>query len=140
MEVSIVTSSTKTNLVIVLEFCLVWGVLLEVDHLSDLGVRSSRESFGLTKSNSFVGIEGSSEFITVINTEDSGVEFDVHGKLKVRPVVAFSRFSILGDFVALEEDTLGKSSVLLSVLDQMKGIIFKVVHHSNVVYAEVFIR
>jgi hypothetical protein len=113
---------------------------LRVDHSSDLRVRGSGESFRLTKSNSFVGIEGSSEFITVVNTEDSGVEFNVHGELKVGPVIAFSRFAIFRDFMALEEDTLGKSGVLLSVLNQMKGIVFKVVHHGDVVYAEVFIR
>lgn len=71
MEVSIVTSSTEADFVIVLEFSLVWGVLFEVNHLSHLGVGSSGKGFRITELDSFVGIERSSEFITVINAEDS---------------------------------------------------------------------
>jgi hypothetical protein len=67
--------------------------------------------------NSFVRVESSGEFITVINTEYSRIEFQVHGKLKVRPVEAFSRLSILGNFMTLKENSLRESCVLLSIFD-----------------------
>jgi hypothetical protein len=41
--------------------------------------------------------------------------------------------------MAFKEDTLGESSVLLSILNQMEGIVFEIVHHSNLVYAEVLV-
>jgi hypothetical protein len=140
VKVSVSTATTESDFIVVLHLTCIWGVLFEVDHSAGFLVRIFGETFGVSKVDSFVGVESLCEFVTVVHTEDTRVNLEVHGHHKVFPGVAVSRSAVLGDFVALEENTLGKTSVLLSVLNDMDGIIFEVVHHSALVDTEVLLR
>ena len=137
MEVSVGTATTKSDFVVVLHLSLIWRILFEVDHFAGLLVRIVGEALGVTKADTLVGVEGSSEIITVVDTEDSGVDREIHGEGEVLPGVALGRAAISGDSMALKENTLGKTSVLLSVFNDVDGVIVQVVHHSALVDAEV---
>jgi hypothetical protein len=137
VEVSVGTATTKSDFVVVLHLSLIWGILFEVNHFAGLLVRIIGKTFRVSKVDTLVGVEGLGEIITVVHAEDSGVNREVHGHGEILPGVALGGASVLGDLMALEENTLGKTSVLLSVFDDVDGIIVQVVHHGALVDAEV---
>jgi len=139
VEVSVGTATTKSDFIVVLHLTCIWRILFEVNHSASLLVRIIGKAFGVTESDTFVSVEGLGEFITVVNAEDSGVNIKVHRHVKVRPGVALRRASVFGYLVSLKEDTLGESSVLLSVLNDVDGVVIKVVHHSALVDSEVLL-
>jgi len=140
VEVSVSTATTKSDFVVVLHLSSIWRVLLEVNHFAGLLVRIIGKAFGVSEVDAFVSVEGESEVIAVVDAEDSGVNLNVHGHVEVLPGVAVSRTAIPRDSVALKENTLGKTSVLLSVLNDVHGVIIQVVHHSALVDSEVLGR
>lgn len=137
VEVSVSTATTKSDFVVVLHLSCIWRVLLEVNHFAGLLVRIVGKTFRVSEVDTFVSVEGESEVITVVDAEDSGVNGNVHGHAEVPPGVAVSGTAILGDSVALKEDSLGKTSILLSVLNDVHGVVIQVVHHGALVDAEV---
>lgn len=139
MEVSVGTATTKSDFVVVLHLSLIWRILLEVNHFAGLLVRIIGKSLRVLEVHTLVSVEGFSEIITVVHAEDSGVNLEIHGKVEVLPGVAGSRTTILGDSMALKENTLGKTSILLSVLNDVDGVIVQVVHHGALVDAEVLV-
>jgi len=139
VEVSVGTATTKSDFIVVLHLTCIWRILFEVNHSASLLVRIIGKAFGVTESDTFVSVEGLGEFITVVNAEDSGVNIKVHRHVKVLPGVALRRASVFGYLVSLKEDTLGESSVLLSVLNDVDGVVIKVVHHSALMDSEVLL-
>ena len=55
-------------------------------------------------------------------------------------MVGSSSLSICWDFVALEENSLGQASVLLSVFQNVNSVILQVIEQGALVDAEVFDR
>jgi len=123
VEVSVGTATTKSDFVVVLHLSLIWRILLEVNHFAGLLVRIIGEALRVTKVDTLVSVEGFSEIVTIVHAEDSGVDREIHGEVEVLPGVALSRAAISGDSMALKENTLGKTSVLLSVLNDVDGVI-----------------
>lgn len=139
MEVSVGTATTKSDFVVVLHLSLIWRILLEVNHFAGLLVRIIGKSLRVLEVHTLVSVEGFSEIITVVHAEDSGVNLEIHGEVEVLPGVAGGRTTVLGNSMALKENTLGKTSILLSVLNDVDGVIVQVVHHSALVDAEVLV-
>jgi len=88
---------------------------------------------------SLTGIEGTCEGVTVIDTEDSSIDVQIHRYGEIGPVDGGGRFAINRDLVALEENSLGESGILLPVLKNMDGVVFQVVEHGALVDTEVLI-
>ena len=139
MEVAIVTAATEFDLVIVLALGSVWGVLLVVNHGASGLVGVLGEGFGRAEAVSLSLVEFAGEGITVIHAEDSFVDLEVHGELEITPVVGLGGAAVSGDLVALEEDTLGQTGILLPVFEDVDGVVFEVVEHRALMDAEVLV-
>jgi len=137
VEVSVGTATTKSDFVVVLHLSLIWRILFEVNHFAGLLVRIIGKGLRVSEVDALVGVEGLGEIVTVVYAEHSGVNREVHGHGEISPGVALSRASVLGNFMALKENTLGKTSVLLSIFDDVDGVIVQVVHHGALVDTEV---
>jgi hypothetical protein len=96
-------------------------------------------TFWLTKSNTFVGEESSGKFITVTDSEDSLVHIEVDANVKIAPNVVFGLVFGIWEFVSLQEDSLRDSRVLDSWLDDVDGVIVKVVVDGALSNSEVLV-
>ena len=127
LESLVGSSSLKKHLNVVLHFSLIWGSLLVVDHQSSLGEEILWVAFWSVEWNTLVGEEPSSEFVAVDNSEDSCVDIEVHADVEVLPNVVFGWVFWVWELVSLHEDTLWDSRVLNSWLNNVDGVIIKVV-------------
>lgn len=139
VKVTIVTTTTKAHFKIIFEFSLIRRVLLEVDHGAGVLVEVIGECFTVSKLMTLLGIEVTREGVAVVDTEDAAIDVQVHRAGKITPVVGSGCFAINGYFVALKENSLGESSVLLPVLQNVDGVVLQVVEHGALVNAEVLI-
>ena len=76
---------------------------------------------------SFVGVESSGEIIAVDDSENSSVHIEVHSNVKVLPDVVLGWILWSWELVSLHEDSLWNSGVLNSWLDDVDGIVIKIV-------------
>ena len=79
------------------------------------------------KSSSLVGVESSGEIIAVNDSENSSVHIEVHSNVKVLPDVVLGWILWSWELVSLHEDSLWNSRVLNSWLDDVDGIVIKIV-------------
>jgi len=121
------SSSLKEHLDVVLHLSLVWRSLLVVDHQPGLGEKILWVALRWVKSYSFVGVESSSEIIAVDDSENSSVHIEVHSNVKVLPDVVLGWIFWSWELVSLQEDSLRNSGVFNSWLDNVDGIIIKIV-------------
>ena len=127
LESLVWSSSLKEHLDVVLHLSLVWRSLLVVDHQPGLGEKICWVALRWVKSNSLVGEESSGEVIAVDDSENSSVHIEVHSNVEVLPDVILGWVLWSWELVSLHEDSLGNSRVLNSWLDDVKGIVIKVV-------------
>jgi len=83
--------------------------------------------FWSAESNTLVGVESSGEIIAVDNSENSSVHIEVHSNVKVLPDVVLGWILWSWELVSLHEDSLWNSGVLNSWLDDVDGIVIKIV-------------
>jgi hypothetical protein len=101
--------------------------LFEVDHGSGVSEQVLWVAFWATKGNTLVGEESPGEIITVNDSEDSLVHIEVDANVEVLPDVVFRLVLWVWELVSLQEDSLWDSRVLNSWLDDVDGIIVKIV-------------
>lgn len=125
---SLVGSATlEKHLNVVLHFSLIWGSLLVVYHQSGLGEEILRVAFWSVEWNTLVGEETSGEFIAVDDSEDSCVHIKVHANVQVLPNVVLGWVLWVWQLVSFHEDSLWDSGVLNSWLDDVDGVVIKIV-------------
>ena len=127
LESLVWSSSLKEHLDVVLHLSLVWRSLLVVDHQPSSGEKIFWVALRWVKSNSFIGVESSGEVITVNDSENSSVHIEVHSDVKVLPDVVIGWIFWSWELVSLHEDSLGDSGVLNSWLDDVDGVVIKIV-------------
>jgi len=124
---------------VVLHLGLIWGSLFEVDHGSGMGEEVLWVTFWASESNSFVGEESSGKVITVTDSEDSLVNIEVHADVEIAPDVVFGLVLWVWELVSLHEDSLWDSRVLDSWLDDVNGIIVKIVVNGALSNSEILV-
>ena len=115
------------NFYVVLHLSLIWWSLFEVDHGSGVSEEVLWVAFWGAKSNTFVGEESPGKVIAVNDSEDSLVHIEVDANIEVLPDVVFRLVLWVWELVSLQEDSLWDSRVLNSWLDDVDGIIVKIV-------------
>ena len=108
-------------------FSQIGRVLLEVDHGTGRGELVIWEALGHAQFGSLIGVELASEIVAVNNAEHSAVNIQIHAEAEISPHVNGVVLAWHGELVALEEDSLWDTSVLNAVLDDVDGVILKVV-------------
>jgi hypothetical protein len=121
------SATLEKHLNVVLHLGLVWGSLFVVDHQSGLGEEILWIAFGSVECKSLVSEETSGEFIAVDDSEHSCVNIEVHANVEVLPDVVLGWVRWVWQLVSLHEDTLWNSGVLNSWLNDVDGVIIKVV-------------
>jgi len=106
MKVTIVTAASKAHFEVVLELSLVWRVLFVVDHCASSLVRVLRKSFIVSELLTLLCVERAREVVTVIDTEDSFIDFQIHRHGNISPVVGRGSAPVNGYFVTLKENSL----------------------------------
>jgi hypothetical protein len=127
LESLVWSSSLKEHLDVVLHLSLVWRSLLVIDHQPGLGEKILWVALRWVKSSSLVGVESSGEIIAVDDSENSSVHIEVHSNVKVLPDVVLGWILWSWELVSLHEDSLWNSGVLNSWLDNVDGIVIKIV-------------
>jgi hypothetical protein len=84
-------------------------------------------AFWGAKSNTFVGEESPGKVIAVNDSEDSLVDIEVDTNVEIAPDVVFRLIIRVWELVPLQEYSLWNSGVLNSWLDDVDGIIVKIV-------------
>ena len=77
--------------------------------------------------DTLVGIESPGEVIAVDNSENSLVDVEVDANVEVLPNVVFGLVLWVRQLVSLQEDSLRDTGVLDSWLDDVDGVVIKVV-------------
>jgi len=101
--------------------------LLEVDHSSGVSEEIFWVSLRGSKSDSLVGVESLGEIIAVNDSENSLVDIEVDTNVEVLPDVVFRLVIWIWKLMSLQKDSLRHSRVLNSWLDDVDGVIVKVV-------------
>lgn len=121
------SSTLKLNFNVVFHLSLIWRSLFEVDHCSGVSEKIFWVSLRGTESNTLIGIESSSEIITVNNSENSLVDIEVNSNIKVLPEIVLGLVFWVWKLVSLQKDSLWNSGVLNSWLNNMDCVIVEVV-------------
>ena len=137
---SLVRATTlKLHLDVLLDLSLIRRSLLVVNH----GASVSEVVIGLAlrsvQGAALVLVETSREVIAVNNSEDTLVHVQVAAQVEISPGVVSGL--IIGErkLVSLEEDALGDTRVLNARLDDVKGVVIKVIEDDALADAEVFV-
>jgi len=96
-------------------------------------------SLWLTESDSLVSKESSSEIITVDDSENSLVDIEVDSNVKIFPEVVLRLVFWEWKLVSLQKDSLRDTGVLNSWLDDVDGVIVKVVEDDTFSNSVVFV-
>jgi len=127
LEVLVGAATLEKHLDVVLVLSQIGRVLLEVDHGTSSGEFVIWEALGTTQVSSLIGVELASEIVTVDNTEHSAVNIQIHAEAEIGPDVDGIIHAWHGELVALEEDTLWDAGVLNAVLNDVDGVVLKIV-------------
>ena len=84
-----------------------------------------------SESDSLVGVESPGEIIAVNDSENSLVDIEVDTNVEVLPDVVFRLVIWIWKLMSLQKDSLRHSRVLNSWLDDVDGVIVKVVVDST---------
>jgi hypothetical protein len=133
------SSTLKLNFNVVFHLSLIWRSLFEVDHCSGVSEKIFWVSLRGTESNTLIGIESSSEIITVNNSENSLVDIEVNSNIKVLPEIVLGLVFWVWKLVSLQKDSLWNSRVLNSWLNNMDGVIIEVVVDNALSNSVVFV-
>jgi len=106
VKVTIETAASKSNFEVVLELSLIWRALFVVDHCPSSLVRILRKSFAVSEHFTFLGVEMAREVVTVVDTEDSFIDFQIHWQANITPVVRLGSVTVNRYFVTLKENSL----------------------------------
>lgn len=87
MEVLVWTATLEGNLNVFLVLSEIWWSLLEVNHSAGVNEWVVWQLLRSTEGNALVGEESAGEVVTVVNVEDTLVEFDVNANVEVSPGV-----------------------------------------------------
>ena len=138
MEVLVGATTLEHHFDVILVFSQIWWVLFHVDHGTSVHEWIIRDSLRGTECNALVSVEASGELVTVIDTENSSVEVDVTTNVKVFPVVSLDAAGS-GYEMSLKENALRNTRVSNFGLEDVSGVIFKVVVDGALAKAVVFI-
>ena len=106
--------------------CKIGWVLFHVDHSSSVSEWVIRESLWHTNVKSLVRVVSFCEVITVNDSEHSRINIEIRAEFKICPVV-ISRLVWFRQLVSLEEYSLWDSGILYSALNDVDGVIIKVI-------------
>ena len=84
------------------------------------------EVFWTANVNTFVGVESLGEVVTIDDAENSRVDIKIAAEFQIGPIDKGCVAS-LGQFVSLKEDSLRNSRVLNAALNDVDGVIVKIV-------------
>lgn len=152
---SLVWSTTlKSDLDVFFHLGLIWWSLFHVNHSSSVSEEVFWVFLASVQFNSLVGEESSSEIITVNKSEISGVDVEGDAVVEISPgEISLTRafigsikiwvFSVVilevWELMSLEENTLWDTRVLNSWLENMNGIVIKIVVQNTFSDSEVFV-
>ena len=102
-------------------------VLLHCDHSSGLDEGILWVLLWGIQCDSLVGIEALCEIISINDSEHSAVDVEVDSNVKVSPLVGLGFLPWDEHLMTLQENALGDSSVLNSVLKDMQCVVIKVI-------------
>jgi hypothetical protein len=114
-------------------------ILFHIDHCSSLFERIVGIRLWAVKRNTFILEELAGELVTINNSKDSSVDIDVETEVEISPGVVNSCIFGPSDFVAFQKDTLRDSTILYSLLNDMHGIILKIVKDGALSNSVIFI-
>ena len=126
LKVAVRSATLERNLNVVLVLSQIRRVLLHVDHGSGVDEWVVREVLIGIDLVALVTVELASEIITSNNTENAVVNIKVHTNVQIFPLIISAAIG-LGDFVSLKEDALRDTRVLYAMLENMDGVVFKIV-------------
>ena len=125
---SLVWSATlQLDLDVVLHLSLVRWSLFEVDHGSGVSKQIFRVTLLGAENDTLVGVESPGKVIAVDNSENSLVDVEVDANVEVLPNVVFGLVIWVRQLVSLQEDSLRDTRILDSWLDDVDGVVIKVV-------------
>jgi hypothetical protein len=84
-------------------------------------------AFWLAESYTLIGEEPPSEIIAINDSENSLVHIEVDANVQVLPDIVFRLVLWVWELVSFQEDSLWHSRVLNSWLDDVDGVVIKVV-------------
>ena len=87
LQVLIGSATLKHHFDVVLVFSKIWGILLHVYHGAGVDERIIGKALTWSKGHTFVGVEGAGELISIDNSEDTAVEFNISSDLEIAPSV-----------------------------------------------------
>jgi hypothetical protein len=92
------------------------------------------------KSATFSSVEPPGEIITVNNSENSAIDVEIIRQIEIPPVVVFVLWVFwIWELVSLQENSLWDTGVLNLWLNDVDGIIVKVIINDAFSYSEVFV-
>jgi hypothetical protein len=92
------------------------------------------------KSGTFSSEEPPGEIITVNNSENSAIDVEIIRQIEIPPVVVFVLWVFwIWELVSLQENSLWDTGVLNLWLNDVDGIIVKVIINDAFSYSEVFV-
>ena len=137
---SLVGATTfKLDLNVLFDLSLIGRSLLHVDHGTSVGEVVLVDGLSGIKSLALVSIEAFGEIITVNDTENSAVDIEILGQVKIGPRIVFGLIIGQRKLVSLQEDALRDTSILDTRLNDVESIILKVVVEDALSDSEVFV-
>lgn len=104
--------------------------LFHVDHLSGLDEGVIWILLSSVQSDALIVVEATSELIAVYDSEHTAVNVQVETEIEIFPWIWLLGVFWHGNLVAFQKYTLGNTSVLNLVFDDVKRVIIEVVVHS----------
>lgn len=101
--------------------------MFHVDHSSRLNEEVLGESLGGVEGDTLVCEESLGEVVAVNYSENSRVDVEVDGDVEVLPHVVLALVFGVGQFVALQEHTLGHARILSLHLLDHDGVVIQVI-------------
>lgn len=124
------SSSLELHFDVLFDLSLIWWGLLHVDHGSSLGEQVLWVAFGSIEWSALVGVESSSEVIAVNDSDYSIINVEVDSNIQILPDVVFGLVMWVWEFVSLQEDSLWDTGVLDSWLEDVDGVVIKIVEEN----------
>ena len=125
LETTVRATTLQLDLNVVLEFGLIRGSLLHVDHGAGLRVLVIRVALRGANVAALVREVAAGEVVAVNDTEHAAVHVNVHAETEVTPVVV-ARAVGLGELGTLQEDALGDARVGHTRLNDVEGVVIEV--------------
>jgi hypothetical protein len=139
VKILVGSSTLKHDLDIVLVLSKIGRVLLHADHGAGLNERIIRIALWWVESDAFVLEESLGEIICIHDTENSAIYIKVDTDIQIFPGINLGLLSRDEYLVSLEEDALRDTTVLNSILKDVKSIVVQVVVHGALADAIVLV-